>query len=154
LELGRHIDGRDKKADKQHYLEYPASLYNCMWRLLPDGAHYYWGSNNLCMFDQFIISRGLYFGIQKLKMNLESIKIIKNGLTFEENLSQDKFDPQDLERAHPALKVGPMPFEYYRMYKDKNNNPHVNERSIPRWREPNTGYSDHFPIQGTIDIVD
>jgi Endonuclease/Exonuclease/phosphatase family len=154
LELGRHIDGRDKKADRQHYLEYPASLYNCMWRLLPDGAHYYWGSNNLCMFDQFIISRGLYFGIQKLKMNLESIKIIKNGLTFEENLSQDKFDPQDLERAHPALKVGPMPFEYYRMYKDKNNNPHVNERSIPRWREPNTGYSDHFPIQGTIDIVD
>jgi len=49
LELERHIDGGDKKTDKQHYLEYPSYLYNCMWRLLPDGAHYYWKSNDLCI---------------------------------------------------------------------------------------------------------
>lgn len=154
LELERHIDGGDKKTDKQHYLEYPSYLYNCMWRLLPDGAHYYWKSNDLCMFDQFIISRGLYFGLQKLKMNLKSIRIVKNSLTLGENLPPDRFDPQNLQRAHPALKISPMPFEHFRMFRDENNSPRVIKKSIPRWREPNTGYSDHFPILAIIDIVD
>jgi len=87
-------------------------------------------------------------------MNLESIRIVKNSLTLGENLPQDRFDPQNLERAHPALKISPMPFEYFRMFRDENNSPRVIKKSIPRWREPNTGYSDHFPILAIIDIVD
>jgi hypothetical protein len=153
LELERRKDGRGNKTDKEYYLEYLAPLFNCMWHLLPDGCNYYWRSNNLCMFDQFLISRGLYFGSQKLKMDIDSVKIFKTGLTLGENLPEDRFDPLSPEKAHPVLKIAPTPFEYYKMFSDENNKLHRIDRSIPRWREANSGYSDHFPIQGIINIL-
>jgi endonuclease/exonuclease/phosphatase family protein len=153
LELERHKDGRGSKTDKEYYLEYLAPLYSCMWHLLPDGGNYYWKSNNLCMFDQFLISRGLFFGEQKLKMDLDSVKVFKSGLTLKETLPEDRFDPVNKEKAHPALKIAPTPFEYYKTFMDENNKLHRIDKSIPRWREPNTGYSDHFPIQGIINIL-
>ena len=52
-----------------------------MWKFLgqPDtGTHYYSGSTNtMNLLDQFIVSRGLYYGAQGLKLNLESVEIFK-----------------------------------------------------------------------------
>lgn len=114
LEIFRNTD-RDK-TDKQHYLE--------------------------CTFDQFMISRGLLLGVQKLKMNLEKVRVFNEGLTIGENLSDDYFVPMNPEKFHPAQRGIPMTFEYFR----------TNGR-IPKHRKPNTGYSDHFPIFGTIETL-
>jgi hypothetical protein len=63
------------------YLGRQAYLYNCMWPHLakPDeGTNYFSAStNSMNLLDQFIISRGLYYGIQGLKMQLESVEIFK-----------------------------------------------------------------------------
>ncbi len=139
LEILRNTD-RDR-TDKQHYLEYTPPLYNCMWNL-SGFSHYHWRNNSTHLFDQFIISRGLLRGVQKLKMNLENVRVFNDGLTIGENLSSDYFVPKDPERYHPAQKGIPMTFEYLR-----------NNSWIPKHRKPNTGFSDHFPIQGTINVL-
>jgi hypothetical protein len=63
------------------YLGRQAYLFNCMWRFLgePDeGSHYFSGStNSMNMLDQFILSRGLYYGLQGLKIDLDSLVIFK-----------------------------------------------------------------------------
>jgi hypothetical protein len=139
LEILRNTD-RDK-TDKQHYMEYTTPLYNCMWNL-PGFSYYHWRNNSTNLFDQFIISRGLLLGVQKLKMNLENITVFNDGLTIGENLSNDYFVPKDPERYHPAQRGIPMTFEYLR-----------NNSRIPKHRIPNTGFSDHFPIHGTIEAL-
>lgn len=49
-----------------------AYLFNCMWSQLSradHGTHYYSGSTNtMSLLDQFMISRGLYFGLQGLQV--------------------------------------------------------------------------------------
>jgi hypothetical protein len=63
------------------YLRKQAFLFNCMWPLLgsPDtGTHHYSASTNtMNMLDQFIISKGLYFGEQRLKFDPASATIFK-----------------------------------------------------------------------------
>ena len=44
-----------------------------------------------------MISRGLLLGVQKLKMNLEKVRVFKEGLTIEKNLSDDYFVPMNPE---------------------------------------------------------
>lgn len=65
----------------ESYLKKQAYLFNCMCRFLglPDeGTHYYSQSTNtMNILDQFIISRGLYYGLQGLKMKLDSIEVFK-----------------------------------------------------------------------------
>jgi hypothetical protein len=46
------------------------------------------------------------------------------------------------EKFHPAQKGIPMTFEYLR-----------SNGRITKHRNPNTGYSDHFPIFGTIETL-
>ena len=101
-----------------------------------------WRNNSTNLFDQFIISRGLLLGVQKLKMNLDKVRVYNEGLTIGENLSDNYFVPMNPEKFHPAQKGIPMTFEYLR-----------SNGRIPKHRNPNTGYSDHFPIFGTIETL-
>ena len=61
--LNKDFYARERQNNKQNYLQYAAYLYNCMWKLIPDGTNYNEKSMN-SMLDQFIISRGLYYGIR------------------------------------------------------------------------------------------
>jgi hypothetical protein len=112
-----------------------------MWNL-SGFSYYHWRNNSTNLFDQFIISRGLLLGVQKLKMNLENVRVFNEGLSIGENLSNDYFVPKDPEKYHPAQRGIPMTFEYLR-----------NNGRIPKHRKPNTGFSDHFPIHGTVKVL-
>jgi hypothetical protein len=61
------------------YLKLQAYLFNCMWPLLGQsdvGTLYFSeATNSMNLLDQFIISRGLLFGEQKLKLDLAAVKI-------------------------------------------------------------------------------
>jgi hypothetical protein len=136
--LNKDYYARERQNDKQNYLQHAAYLYNCMWSLIPDGTNYNDRSmNSMNMLDQFIISRGLYYGKQKLIMDLNEVKI------FKENVDSHYGYPITIREPDGR----PMSFEWTR--KDKNIRP----IEIRKGREPNTGYSDHFPIQGIIKIL-
>jgi hypothetical protein len=169
---------------KRYYLEEKSSLFNCMWKLMgdpksihyddsldsqysnivdadvPGGSLYYWKNNTWSIFDQFIISRGLYHGKQKLQMDIESIRISYKGLRLIDkgNLSQDKFDDTpyhtDRNKVHPILKNIPFSFAYIKnKYDDEQNKWIPNPNSLHSEEEPNKGFSDHFPIQCLIEIL-
>jgi hypothetical protein len=67
------------------YLGKKAYLFNCMWPTLGQsdtGTHYFGGSqttpkpsHTMDLLDQFIISRGLYYGEQQLKLDPASVEI-------------------------------------------------------------------------------
>src|SRR5919205_595145 len=80
--------------------------------------------NSVTMLDQFIISRGLYYGKQKLRMDLNQVNIFKEtGALCEHPITIKEPDGR------------PMSFEWAR--KDKYGRI-VETR---KGREPNTGYS-------------
>jgi hypothetical protein len=130
---------RERLSDKENYLQQAAYLYNCMWRLIPDGTnHNDKLMNPMTLLDQFIISRGIYHGENKLLMDLNEVKIFKEttNTTYGHN--------------HTTIKEPdgrPMSFEWIK--KDK----HGKLLEIRKGREPNSGYSDHFPIQAIIKTV-
>lgn len=153
FEINKKVDSKFSKNYKQFYLEYKPYLFNCMWdKIGHEGTLYFWVNNSLELLDQFIISKGLLFGNQKLKLNSDSIRIYKSGLTMAENLP-NKFDAFDIEKLHPVESVSPMEFCYQKYFQDSKKERKDDKKSIPLCREPNTGYSDHFPIQCSIDIV-
>jgi YD repeat-containing protein len=133
--LNKDFYARERQNDKQNYLQYAAYLYNCMWKLIPDGTNYNDRSmNSMNMLDQFIVSRGLYYGKQKLRMDLDRVQIFK-----------ETYDPFDRPITIKEPDGRPMSFEWIR--KDKYGKP----VEIRKDREPNTGYSDHFPILGVLE---
>ncbi len=87
--LGRDV-AKPGKPLARNYLDIKAYLFNCMWRLMnePDiGTHYFAGgvtgvkpTHTMDMLDQFIISRGLFYGASGLKMDLEAVEIFKPKL--------------------------------------------------------------------------
>lgn len=136
--LKKDFFARERQNDKVNYLQQSAYLYNCMWRLIPDGTNYNDRSmNSMNMLDQFIISRGLYYGKQKLVMDLNQVKIFKEKTNGPYGHFVTVKEPDGR----------PMSFEWTR--KDKYDR----LVEIRQGREPNTGYSDHFPIQGVIKTV-
>ena len=71
---------KDRKTPTlERYLKAQAYLFNGMWPFLgrPDvGTHYFSRAvNTMNMLDQFILSRGLYYGEQGLKLDTKSIEI-------------------------------------------------------------------------------
>jgi len=80
IKAGRSRD-RDYTPTPSSYFREQAYLFNCMWPFLaqPDtGTLYYSGSTNtMNVLDQFMISRGLYYGLQGLKFDCDSVKIFR-----------------------------------------------------------------------------
>ncbi|MEA1946270.1 MAG: hypothetical protein U9N83_03085 [Thermodesulfobacteriota bacterium] len=72
---------RQYTPSHEKYLKLQAYFYNCMCKFLgmPDeGTHFYSESTNtMNLLDQFIISRGLYYGLQSLKLEQDSVEIFK-----------------------------------------------------------------------------
>ncbi len=129
---------RERQSDKENYLQQAPYLYNCMWPLIPDGTNFNDKSMTpMNLLDQFIVSRGLYYGKQKLIIDLNHIRI------FKETTSGPYGSPITIKE----LDGRPMSFEWIK--KDKNGKP----VEIRKGREPNTGFSDHFPIQGVIKTI-
>lgn len=180
---------------KRYYLEEKPYLFNCMWKFftnqnyggqhdkdsrfdsnssydnfdssgdIPRGTLYYWRDNSWNIFDQFIISRGLFYGIQELKMDTESVDIIFKGFRLKDNIPAEKFDNKedraifhkDRKRIHPAMRSTPFSFSYiknrYYYHKDKEAWSYDQEKNDRPEQEPNRGYSDHFPITCKIKIM-
>lgn len=134
----------NRQTDKHNYLFYQAYLFNCMWPLIPEGTIFYDGGYDL--FDQFMVSRGLLYGEQNLKINLNETRINKK-IQMDLNISDNNFDIRDRNKLHPAYKKSPMRFEYQRI------KPNGELEEISPGREILTGYSDHFPIESKIDLV-
>ena len=150
-----------------------SALFNCMWKLIaepniieiqasisggkeqaqdpnvPGGTIHYWRDNRWSIFDQFVVSRGLYYGKQKLQIMLDSVRIAYNGLRLVDNLPPDRFDDStdktyhtDKKRIHPSLKSTPMEFVFLKYYyNEETADFKADNRSIPQGRDANTGYS-------------
>ena len=102
------------------YLSKAAPLYNCMWNLLgkTDSGTFYSSQSPKTMnvLDQFIVSRGLYFGTSGLRMNLGMTEIFKPPI-----MCTGKSRPKKFEFDTKGVRTN--------------------------------GFSDHFPIEATIDIL-
>jgi len=87
------------------YLRKIAPLFNCMWPLLgkPDEGTYYFSAatNSMNMLDQFMITRGLYYGLRGLKMKLDSVEIFKPAIMA----SGKKKRPKKFEFNQAGVKV-------------------------------------------------
>ena len=86
-----------KRYNKKH-----AYLFNCMWPMLgrPDtGTHYYSRSTNtLAVLDQFIISRGLYYGNSGLQMRRGPNDEIATNIFQPEEMTTPKGRPREFNR--------------------------------------------------------
>ena len=135
LRAGRDLDRIEEellpmnknKHELEDYLKYKRPyLLNCMWPLLGNadkGSYFFSGKSNvntMHMLDQFIVSRGLYYGKQKIKMKTETVKVYSPQFMW---TSQDSENKKGKERPKKFSK------------------------------ETLKGYSDHFPITCSLDIM-
>ncbi|HEY2989329.1 MAG TPA: endonuclease/exonuclease/phosphatase family protein [Candidatus Binatia bacterium] len=72
--------GTGKKIpEAKIYLGTKAYLFNCMWPLFgrsDKGTFYFFGAtNSMNLLDQFLVSRGLFYGVQGLKIDPNSVAI-------------------------------------------------------------------------------
>jgi hypothetical protein len=108
------------------YLQRSPVLFNLSWPLLalPDNGTFFFSggaANTMNVLDQFVVSRGLYFGTSALKVRPNSVQIFRapdmttSGKQRPKAFVFDKKEPFDETKA--------------------------------------SGYSDHFPIELTIETV-
>ncbi|MEM8900513.1 MAG: hypothetical protein AAGC85_20520 [Bacteroidota bacterium] len=81
----KNLAGEDKIIPPlESYRQKQAFLFNCMWSQLgkPDLGTFFYSKaiNTLLTLDHFIISKGLYYGVNGLKMNLDSVEIFQPGI--------------------------------------------------------------------------
>jgi hypothetical protein len=70
------------------YLGKKPHLFNCMWEILarPDSGSFFFASgegtpsHTMNMLDQFLVSRGLYFGRAGLRIDIPSVKVSRPGV--------------------------------------------------------------------------
>lgn len=128
------------------YAKLQAPLFNCMWPVVatPDRGSYHFdgGIPTMNMLDQFIISRGLYYGKSGLKMK-RRIRLdppAQQGdppiVTELETVWAEVFDPDLMITSQETRR--PKPFKF-----DIDNGVATH----------NDGFSDHFPILTTIQVV-
>jgi hypothetical protein len=48
------------------------------------------------MLDHFAVSRGLYYGSQKLEIDLEQVSIFKKGMMVEDHIPRENVDSMEL----------------------------------------------------------
>lgn len=72
---GRKIPAPDSYLDRKAY------LFNCMWPQFakPDQGSFYFSAaiNSMNLLDQFLVSRGLYYGKQKIQVDPASVQIFR-----------------------------------------------------------------------------
>lgn len=104
------------------YASKSAWLFNPMWSLMaePDqGTHYYSrGTQTMTMLDQFMLSRGLFFGLQGLQGKQLTPGIPEVGIFRPEIMMTRKGRPREFDL------------------------------------ENRSGYSDHFPITTTLNVLE
>ncbi len=79
------------------YLGLQAYLFNCMWRLMgisDEGTyHFSRAVKSMNLLDQLIVSRGIFYGLQKLQVDLDSVKVARPGvMTTQAKRRPKKFD--------------------------------------------------------------
>ncbi|MEP3478883.1 MAG: endonuclease/exonuclease/phosphatase family protein [Fuerstiella sp.] len=103
------------------YASKNASLFNPMWSLMnrPDqGTHYYSKSvQTMNILDQFVLSRGLYFGLQGLQVHQLNSMVPDVDVFRPEIMCTRKGRPRSFDRDNKS------------------------------------GFSDHFPILTTMDVL-
>lgn len=80
-----HLEEKLKPASQSNipsakaYLGAQAYLFNCMWQLMgtSDEGTYHFSKavKSMNLLDQFLVSRGIFYGLQKLKLDLDSVKV-------------------------------------------------------------------------------
>jgi hypothetical protein len=77
----RDLPARQHTPTVRAYLERDAYLFNCMWPTVGQsdtGSLYFsQGVNTMNLLDQFMVSRGLRFGLAGLQMKLESVRVFR-----------------------------------------------------------------------------
>ena len=106
-----HLEEPVKKSPGQKipspssYLNKQSYLFNCMWKEMgkPDNGTYYFSgaTNSMNMLDQFMVSKGLYFGEQGLKFNQQSVEIFRPSIMASGSKKRPKkfeFDKKRIKR--------------------------------------------------------
>lgn len=121
--------GRNLPGDLRGYLAEEAHLYNAMWPFLGQdgiGTIFYSGEDvqrTKQVFDQIIVSRGLFYGKSGLRLVPQSAGVFApRRMWTNPNLAEDR------AAAAPHL-IRPKAFD----------------------RKTHRGYSDHFPVQALIE---
>lgn len=138
--------GNDNLPGVVPYAKLQAALFNCMWPAvaIPDRGSYYFGSGDPTsnMLDQFIVSRGLYYGLSRLQMKRRT-RIdppAQEGdppvVTELETVWADVFDSDLMITSTKTRRPKSFKFEI------KNG-----------VASHNDGFSDHFPILTTFETV-
>jgi len=118
------------------YASRSASMFNPMWSLMnkPDqGTHYYSQcTQTMNMLDQFLLSRGLYFGLQGLQPN---VRLAPDEVAVEVTDPMTPYIPEvDIFRPEIMTTRKGRPREFR--------------------CENHSGFSDHFPITTTIRVLE
>ena len=131
------------------YSKLQAPLFNCMWPLTaePDRGTYFFGPGypTFNVLDQFIVSRGLYYGLTGLRMTrhtTETPGLDDNPPLIEEHatVAADVFDSPLMWTSSTTKR--PKRFEF-----DADENGQVTHNGASR------GTSDHFPIVTSFDTA-
>lgn len=128
------------------YAKLQATLFNCVWPVVsaPDRGTYFYGKGfpTMNMLDQFIVSRGLYYGHSGLKMKRRTklVPAEQDGMPPVEaplnTVWADVFDADLMLTSEATRRPKPFTFEIENGGASHNN-----------------GYSDHFPILTSIEVL-
>jgi len=145
-EVVKKSRGNQRLPSVPSYAKLQATLFNCMWPVAakPDRGTYHFGKGipTFNLLDQFIVSRGLYYGLSSLAMKRRTklVPAAQPGNPPVEielaTVDADVFD-SDLMITSPATRR-PKKFES------------GVENGVATH---NNGFSDHFPIVTTIQTV-
>jgi hypothetical protein len=93
----------------ERYLKVSAHLFNPMWALLavPDrGTHYFSSAtNSMNLLDQFILTRGLVYGTQRLKFDPASVAIFSQAPAADARGRPRNFDREKLTGVSDHLPI-------------------------------------------------
>ena len=128
------------------YAKVQAPLFNCMWPIVgvPDRGSYFFsgGIPTRNMLDQFIISRGLYYGESGLQM--------KRRTRFDPPQQDgDPFVEVTLDTVWADVFESDLMISSPKTRRPKNFSFRINNGAATH----NDGYSDHFPILTTIEVL-
>jgi endonuclease/exonuclease/phosphatase family metal-dependent hydrolase len=145
-EAVKRSGGNDHLPGAVPYAKLQAPLFNCMWPIaaMPDRGSYFFGSGTptMNMLDQFVVSRGLYYGTSGLRMK-RRIRLdppVEEGdppVEVElDTVWADVFDCDLMITSQQTRRPRSFRFDI--------------ENGVATH---NDGFSDHFPIVTTIEVV-